>query len=240
MEHYPLPLIAGRNRIFQVLLASDFALLEPGLEHVHLERDHVCIEVSTPIEYVYFPEGGLASSVIPDQINGTSETGMIGYEGLVGVPVLLGADQSPHKVFMQIGGPARRIRVAPLRQAMDRSASLRALLLRYVQVFLMQTAETAHVNARFKLEDRLARWILMSADRLGPKVALTHDYLSYMLGVRRSGVTSALHVLEGERLITSLRGLVVVRDRVGLEAQAGRSYGVPETEYERLIGPWRT
>jgi hypothetical protein len=182
----------------------------------------------------------LASSVIPDQINGTSEIGMNGYEGLVGVPVLLGADQSPHKVFMQVGGPVRRIRVAPLRQAMDRSTSLRALLLRYVQVFLMQTAETAHVNARFKLEDRLARWILMSADRLGPQIALTHDYLSYMLGVRRPGVTAALHVLEGERLITSLRGLVVVRDRGGLEAQAGRSYGVPETEYERLIGPWRS
>jgi CRP-like cAMP-binding protein len=223
-----------------MLPASDLALLEPDLERVQLERNYVYIEVSKPIEYVYFLEGGLASSVIPDQINGTSEVGMQGYEGLVGVPVLLGADQCPHKVFMQVGGPVRRIRVAPLRQAMDQSASLRALLLLYVQVFLMQTAETAHANARFKLENRLARWILMSADRLGPEIALTHDYLSYMLGVRRPGVTEALHVLEGERLIKSRRGLVVIRDRAGLETQAGRSYGAPETEYERLIGPWRS
>jgi CRP-like cAMP-binding protein len=226
-----------RNRLLQALVDTDHALLKPYLERLRLEKGDVCIKPSQPITHVYFLEAGLGSTVMSDEGKGTSEIGMQGFEGLIGVPALLGADFSPHKVFMQIGGPLQRIATAPLREAMDRSASLRALLLRYANVFLLQTGQTAHVNARFTLEERLARWLLMAADRVGPQVALTHDYLSFMLGVRRSGVTMALHVLEGERLITSARNLIIIRDRPGLESWAGGSYGIPEVEYERLIGP---
>jgi CRP-like cAMP-binding protein len=225
----------GRNRLLRLLAETDLELLRPDLEQVRLGTGDTCIEQYRPIEYVYFLESGLSSSVFPDEINGTSELGVQGYEGLIGVPAVLGVDQSPHKVFMQAGGTARRIAVDPLRQAMDRSASLRDLLLRYAHVFLIQTGQTAHVNARFNLEDRLARWLLMAADRLGPRLSLTHEYLSYMLGVRRPGVTNALHILEGKRLIDATRRTIIIRDREGLRAQAGGSYGVPEAEYERVI-----
>jgi CRP-like cAMP-binding protein len=229
------PTGSGQNRLLQRLTDAELDRLHPHLERVTLSKGDVCIEPCRPIDYVYFLESGLGSSVLPDATNGPSEVGMQGYEGLIGVPVLLGADGGPHKVFMQVGGTARRIATAPLRSAMDESKRLRELLLRYAHVFLVQTAQTAHVNARFQVSDRLARWILMAADRLGPELSLTHEYLSYMLGVRRPGVTDGLHILEGKQLIRNTRGLITVRDRRGLEAQAGRSYGVPEEEYKRLI-----
>jgi CRP-like cAMP-binding protein len=234
------PSTKGRsNRLLQMLSRTDRELLEPHLESVSLERNDVCIEPGVPIEHVYFLEGGLSSTVVPDKIHGTAELGTQGYEGLIGVPAILGADRSPHRVFMQVGGPARRIGVECVRQAMDESPTLRKLLLLYVQVFMLQVGQTAYANARYSLEERLARWILMSADRLGPQLFLTHEFLSFMLGVRRPGVTTGLHVLEGEGLIRANRGTIFVLNRAGLEKRAGGCYGVPEAEYERLIGPWR-
>ncbi len=203
------------NRLLQTLSQADLELLEPHLEPVTIERNDVCIEPGIPIRHVYFPEGGMSSTIVPDQVHGTAELGMQGYEGMIGVPAILGADRSPHKVFMQVGGPARRIKVEPLRQAMDESTTLRKLLLLYVQVFLLQVGQTAYANARYNLEERLARWILMSADRLGPQISLTHEYLSFMLGVRRAGVTTATHALESERLIKAKRGNIEVLDRAG-------------------------
>ena len=108
------------------------------------------------IEYVHFLEGGLGSTVVPDEYHGTAEVGMQGREGLIGVSVLLDANRSSHKVFMQTGGPSQRIRVAHLTDAMEQSRSLRKLLLRYAQVFLTQTGQTAYANARFDMKERLA------------------------------------------------------------------------------------
>jgi hypothetical protein len=206
---------------------------------VDLVLDQVCIEPDVPISYVYFLDGGMGSTVMPDRHHGTAEMGAQGFEGLVGIPVILGIDQTPHKTFMQVGGPARRIAVAPLWMAMEQSSSLRLVLHCYVQVFLLQVGQTAYANARYKVEQRLARWVLMSTDRLGSPVSLTHEFLSYMLGVRRSSVTTATHILEGEGLIRATRGLIEIRDRAALETRAGGCYGLPEREYERLIGPWR-
>ena len=114
------------------------------------------------------------------------------------------------------------------------------LLLRFVQALSTQTAFTALSNAVHQIDERLARWILMCDDRLdGADMPLTHEFMSIMLAVRRPSVTTALHILEGNRLIRAERGCIVVRDRAGLEEFAGDSYGVPEREYERLIGPLR-
>jgi CRP-like cAMP-binding protein len=226
----------GKNRLLQLLREADAAGLRPDLERVSLKKGEVCIEQNRRIEYVYFLESGLGSTVFPDENNGIVEIGMQGFEGLIGVPVLLGADQSPHRVFMQVEGSAQRIRADILVRAMEESRPLRSLLLRYAQVFLLQAAHTAHANARFAIPERLARWLLMAADRLGLQLTLTHEYLSYMLGTRRSGVTEALHILEGKQLIWSKRGCIIIRDLDSLRTLAGTSYGVPEAEYRRLIG----
>lgn len=114
---------------------------------------------------------------------------------------------------------------------------MRNLLLKFVQVFAIQTAQTAVVNAHAKLEQRLARWLLMAQDRVGGDLLpLTHEFLSLMLGVRRPGVTESMKSLQKLELITGLRGQVRVRDRAGLQRVAGETYGIPEAEYRRLLG----
>ena len=119
---------------------------------------------------------------------------------------------------------------------MNASATLQALLLKYAHVFAIQTAHTAISNARARLGERLARWLLMAHDRVkSDLLPLTHEFLALMLGVRRAGVTEALHLLEGKALIRPARGAITVLDRKGLERTAGTFYGVPETEFRRLV-----
>jgi CRP-like cAMP-binding protein len=151
--------------------------------------------------------------------------------------VVLGGDQSPHSTYIQVAGEAQWIKADQLRKAMRASDSLRALLLKYVQVFMVQTTHTAIANARAQINRRLARWILMAQDRTGNKaLPLTHEFLSLMLGVRRPGVTETLQSLKQQKLIETGRNLIVVLNRNGIEKLAGHSYGVPEKEYRRLIG----
>jgi CRP-like cAMP-binding protein len=124
-----------------------------------------------------------------------------------------------------------------LRKAAQESESLQQLLLKYVQSFMVQTAHAAIANARAKLPERLARWILMAQDRVGGgTLVLTHEFLGLMLGVRRAGVTETMQNLQRRRFIQTKRGQIIVLNRAGLERIAGDYYGVPEQEYRRLIG----
>jgi CRP-like cAMP-binding protein len=226
----------ARNGLLARLSTEDLALLEPLLQPVMLKQRDVLFEPFRKIEHVYFFEGGLSSEIAENPDAERIEVGCVGYEGLSGVPVLLGVDSTPHQAFMQAGGSAQKIRTQDLRMAMEASATLRALLLRYAHVFMVQIAATALADGRYRLEQRLARWLLMCHDRLDDDLPLTHEFLALMLGVRRSSVTDGLHLLEGSRLIKAARGLVTVRDRPGLEKLAGKSYGMPEQEYRRLLG----
>jgi CRP-like cAMP-binding protein len=180
---------------------------------------------------------GIASVVAGTPQGRRIEVGIIGREGLIGLPVLLGTDRTPHACFVQTPGAGWRIQVDALQRALAASAALHQHLLRFVQAFLVQMGQTALVNGSFSLEQRLARWLLMCHDRVdGDGLATTHEFLSLMLSVRRAGVTVALQALEERGLITTKRGQVRVLDRAGLEGVAGDSYGVCEAEYERLIG----
>jgi CRP-like cAMP-binding protein len=162
---------------------------------------------------------------------------LVGGEGMTGTPVVLGADSSPHATYIQVAGEGQHIAAGDLRKAMRASNSLHACLLRYVQVFMVQTAHTAIANARTKIDRRLARWLLMAADRIeGNALPLTHEFLGLMLGVRRAGVTEALQALGRRGLIETHRGRVIILDRKGIERSAADSYGVPEAQYRRLIG----
>ena len=158
-------------------------------------------------------------------------------EGMTGTAVVLGGDQSPHSTYIQVGGEAQRIKADELRKAMRASETLNRLLLKYVQVFNVQTTHTAIANTRAHIDRRLARWILMAHDRTRDNtLPLTHEFLALMLGVRRSGVTEALQSLRKQKLIENGRNKIVVLNRKGIEKMAGNSYGVPEKEYRRLIG----
>ncbi len=226
-----------RNILLAALSPADLGLLRPHLEPVALALRKVLERPNRRIDAVYFPECGFASVVAIQSDEKEIEVGLIGREGMTGMPIVLGNHRSPHTTYIQAAGDGQCIRATELRKAMDAKDSIRGLFLKYVQAFVVQTAHTAICNARAKLDQRLARWILMAHDRLGvDTLPLTHEFLSLMLGVRRAGVTEAMQALEGRGLIRCARGQIVVRDRKGIERSAGGSYGVPEAEFRRLIG----
>ena len=158
------------------------------------------------IDTVYFMEAGIASVVAVQADDTRIEVGLIGREGMSGSAVVLGGDQSPHSTYIQVAGAGLRMPAKELRKAMEASNSLRNLLLKFVQVFMVQTAHTAIANARSHIDQRLARWILMAHDRTGDTtLPLTHEFLALMLGVRRAGVTEALQSLRRQKLIDTGR-----------------------------------
>lgn len=226
---------AIRNRLLRALPAADFALLQPHLQPMPADLRQSLILPHQPIQQLFFPEAGFASIVSGEA--GKVEVGIIGREGLVGAsPVLLGSDRTPYHHFIQAAGEMLAIDKGEFCAAVERSAALHRLLLRFVQIQLIQTAQTAYANAIHNIDVRLARWLLMCHDRLdGDELALTHEFLSIMLGAQRSSTTLAVQVLEGNGLIRARRGRIIVLDRAALEAAADDGYGLPEAEYARLI-----
>jgi CRP-like cAMP-binding protein len=233
----PSPSTPPRNRLLAALPPTDLALLQPHLRFLAVPVRHEIERPNRRIDAIYFMDAGIASVVAVQADDTQVEVGLIGSEGMSGTAVVLGGDQTPHSTYIQVAGAAQSIKTDALRKAMKASDSLYALLLKYVQVFMVQTTHTAIANARAHIDQRLARWLLMAHDRTGDKtLPLTHEFLALMLGVRRSGVTEALQSLTRRGLIETGRNKIVVVDRNGIEKMAGPSYGVPEREYRRLIG----
>jgi CRP-like cAMP-binding protein len=216
---------ASQNLILSRLSNVDLALLEPHLERVDLPLRKSLERSGKPIKTVYFPESGFASVVANGNSSRPIEVGLIGREGMTGLPVVLGGDRNEHETYMQAAGSGQCIRASHLRQAIDQSISLHRALLRYAQAFLSQATRTAVANGRSKIEERLARWLLMAADRLdNGELPLTHEFLAMMLGVRRPGVTVAIQELQREGLISRRRGRIVILDRAGLEKLSDGTY----------------
>jgi CRP-like cAMP-binding protein len=226
-----------RNRLLATMSAADLALLQPHLRPLNLPLRYDMERPNRRIEAVYFIQTGVASVVAVQANEERVEVGLIGPEGMTGSAVVLGGSQSPHATYIQVAGEGLRIAAKDLRDAMGSSETLRALLLKFVQVFMVQTAHTAIANARSKIDQRLARWILMAHDRArGDRLTLSHEFMALMLGVRRAGVTESLQHLKRQKLIVTGRNEIRVLSRKGIEQIAGNSYGVPEREYRRLIG----
>jgi CRP-like cAMP-binding protein len=229
-----------RNILLRALPAADFTLLAPSLSRVTFESDEVVAVPGQPIDAVYFPEVGIIT--FSEHADQGSRIGIAhtGFEGFSGWSLLLGCDLAPHEARMTaVGGTAIRISAADLLAACRASDSLRDLLLRFVRAFTVQLSSTVVSSLTQPVDTRLCRWTLMAHDRVdGDEIVVTHNEIAVMLGIRRSSVTDALHILEGERLIQGLRGRVTVRDRDGLRRRAGATYGFAEEEYSRLIAPF--
>jgi CRP-like cAMP-binding protein len=224
------------NHLLALMTGTDHSLLEPHLVALKLPVRKSLERPHKRIDAVYFPESGFAS-VVAIQFKKEVEVGLIGREGMSGMSVLLGDNRSTHSTYMQAAGNGHCIPARELRKAMQASETLRNLLLKYVQAFVSQTTQTAICNARSKLSQRLARWLLMAHDRLDHELLpLTHEFLSLMLAVRRPGVTDALAALKKLGVVSNARGKIKVDDRKGLERAAGETYGIPEAEYRRLLG----
>jgi CRP-like cAMP-binding protein len=224
------------NGILSRLSPRDFQLIEPHLEHTVLPLRKYLERRNRRIEHVYFIESGFASVVAEGSV-GPVEVGIIGYEGATGAPIILGADRSPHDTFMQAAGDGWCMRASEIRPLMRESATINEMFLRFVHFLAVQTAQTAFANGRSKIEERLARWLLMVHDRLkGGDLPLTHEFVGMMLGVRRAGVTVALNLLQNRGLIEVKRKTIKIMDRDGLRALCPSIYGIPEAEYKRLFG----
>jgi CRP-like cAMP-binding protein len=218
------------NHILSRLSRDDLSLLDPHLEPVDLPLRKRLVGKHQRVEHVYFPEEGIVSVVA----NGDSaiEVGIVGREGMTSVSVVLdSAAKAPHETYVQVAGKGQRVSVAHLLEAIETSSSLQRALLRYADTFLTQVTETALANGRHKIEERLARWLLMANDRLdGQEVPLTHEFLGVMIGTARPGVSVALLEIERRGLISHKRGVVTIIDRNGLVKASNGSYVAPQTD----------
>lgn len=226
-----------QNYLLRKLPAEVFGLLRPVMELVELPLKRVLVEPNAPNGLVFFIEKGLASVVASTQDEESIEVGHVGNEGFSGVHILHHADRTPNRMFMQVEGYGISVPVQNVKDMVERFAPTRELFLKYAHTTELQLAHSALANARYNTQERLARWLLMCHDRLQvSELALTHDFLALMLGARRSGVTNEIHILEGIHAIKAKRGNIRIVDRSKLEEIAGGCYGIPEKEYERLIG----
>lgn len=231
--HVTFPLHPLTNKILASLGADDVALLLPMLSPVELPVRRQLETPGRPIQYAHFMRTGIASIVVSTGGNYSVEVGIIGNEGVTGLPLLMKTNIAVHQTFMQSEGSAWRAEAADLIEAMERSPRLRDALLRYAHTFMVQMSFTALANGKYKLEERLARWLLMAQDRGDAgKIKLTHEFLGLMLGTRRAGVTIALRQFDKQGFIATRRG-IIIKDRKRLEEAANGSYGTPEAEYER-------
>ena len=225
------------SQVLAVLSDADRALLRPALEPVPLTVRHVLHRAGEPIEHAYFVERGLVSIVGANKRNRRIEIGMVGFEGMTGVELVMGTDRGCNEALVQSAGSALRISRPALREVMAASRSLTDTLLRFVHAFMVQSCHTAIAGGRGKIDERLARGLLMWHDRVrDDEFFVTHEFLALLLGVRRQGVTVALHDLEGKGLIRSKRNTIRILDRGGLQRTANGFYGIPEEEYDRALG----
>lgn len=228
------------NQLLGHLPPSVFDLLRPHLERVSLELNADLARAGEPITAIWFPEGGVAGFLDVLDDGRRLAIGLVGREGCVGWPLLMGYDRWPYDVAVRgESATALRIDAGALAEAAERSAALRTVLLRFAGVFTAQMGRTIVSNLIHSVERRTARWILLYRDRVrSEEISVTHEELGFMLGVRRQSVTDALHFLEGDGAIRSSRGRIAVRDRARLEELAADTYGFAEAEYRRLIGPF--
>lgn len=225
-----------RNRLLQALDRSDLDFLTQHLEESHYASGAVLIEPNQKSEYVYFPSSCVVSIINTVAGGSTVEVGTVGNEGFVGLAIFLDADAIPSRTIVQVAGEMARLRSGKFRELVDRSAGFRRFLNRYTLAFLAQVSQTATCNRAHTIDQRCARWLLMTHDRVtSDTFNLTHEFLAFMLGVRRAGVTVAAGMLQKAGIITYKRGNITVLDRKGLEDASCECYRIVKTESERLL-----
>ena len=225
------------NRLLESLPVTDRRRMLAGCETVELVFADRLSTPGEPLQHVYFPIGGFISLIMPVDDSAALEVGMVGNEGMFGTPLALGVDISPVRAVVQGAGTALRMDAAAFRRELARSAALRQRIERYIFVQLSQLAQTAACTRFHVVEARLARWLLMTQDRAQTNAFhITQEFLAFMLGVRRVGVTKAARSLQQREMIQYSRGNITVLDRRGLKAAACGCYKADLESYDRMLG----
>lgn len=227
----------ARNRILASLPAEELDRMKPALELVDLPLKQVLIDPNRPISHVYFVEEGVVSMLGVMRDGSAVETATVGSEGMVGMPVFLGTDRMAAQAFVQIAGRGYRMEAGAFRAELAAGGALARRLALYTQAMITLLSQNSACNRLHTAEERCARWLLLTADRVGgDTVDLTHFFLSQMLGVRRATVTEIAGALQDRGLIEYSRGRITLVDRRGLEAASCECYGVIISEFDRLLG----
>lgn len=227
---------AEQNRLLEALPVETFERLYPHLEPVRLSHKQVLWEPGAPIRSVYFPRNCVLSLIVVLDEDSPVEAATVGREGMAGVPVALGASSTNVKALAQVPGEAARMPAAPFREMLANDGAFAALVLRYAQALLEQTSQAVACNRRHSMDERCARWLLMTHDRVGAdQFPLTHEFLAIMLGVRRASVTVAAGMLQQAGLIRYTRGRVTIVDRARLEEASCECYRVVKKQSDRLL-----
>lgn len=225
------------NRLLRALPDDEYAHIELLLERVYLEPKAPMVAPNQPIETVDFVLYGVASQLAVMQDGNSVEVGPIGREGTTGLPLFLGASETPILTLMQVPGESMRMSAGAFRDAFERLPTLRRMLRLYAESTVSSMAWWVACNRVHQIEQRMARWLLMTHDRvLGDDFYLTHEFLSQMMGVRRASVTETAVRFQAAGLIDYSRGQVTIRDRAGLEASTCECYWVVAREWDRLLG----
>ena len=228
---------AEQNRLLRALPLAEYERLLPELTAERLLYKQVLVEPDAPIRDVYFPRVGVCSMIATEQAGGDIEVGTVGRDGFVGLPVLHGTDRMPYRVTVQIEGDAWRLSAVAFTRLVDERPTVRKLVLRFAQYFADQTSQSVACNRLHTLEERCARWHLMTHDRVGGDAfELTHEFLSLMLGVRRAGVTVATGALQAAEILRYSCGRITVLDRPRLEEASCGCYHITRTAQDRLLG----
>ncbi len=207
------------------------------MKHIEHPRNALIAEKDEPFKYAYFPDEGMVSIVLVTQEGVPIEVGTVGKEGFVGIPILLGAEISDRKLFSQVPGHGWRIDTKDFATAVNENAELRKLCQRFTLTMINQISQTAACNRLHTIEERCARWLLLAHDRdTSRTVDLTQEFLSMMLGVRRSGVNIAVKTLEKAGLIEHGRGSIRVLDRKGMEQVSCSCYEEVKQYFQQTMG----
>jgi CRP-like cAMP-binding protein len=221
------------NRVLASIPTKDYRRLRAQLEPVSLTFGQILYEPGETIRQVYFPVDCLISLLTAVDKRRTLEVGMVGNEGMVGMPFILGIGISGVRALVQGGGDALRMASVPFRIEFDRNRPLQQALFRYTHALMAQISQTAACNRFHAAEARLARWLLMTRERVGSdEFPLTHEFLAHMLGLRREGVTEAASALKRHKLINYSRGKIQILDVRGLKVSTCSCYQIVNTVYQ--------
>ena len=228
--------ISFTNRLLAALSGDDLERVMADCEPVELGFSQVLSKPGDAIDFVYFPTDSVISLVMPVDGNSGLEVGLIGYEGMLGIPLMLGVDVAPFHALVQVAGPALRMATPAFLRELKASPALHERLKRYLYVSMSLFAQTAACNRFHVVEKRLACLLLMTRDRAHTETFhITHELMAKMLGVRRVGVTKAAGALQKKGLISYVRGKVLIHDLAGLEAASCDCYRADKDRYERIL-----
>jgi CRP-like cAMP-binding protein len=225
------------NWLLKSVDPDDYEWISEHLKPVELKVGDVFAERDQPFEYVYFMGTGVVS--VTNQVaDGTVEVGTVGNEGVAGLAAWLSGSGIPSRTFVQVPGAGKRMKASVFAEGVDERPALRRLVNRYIQGYMVQVAQTAACNRAHNVSSRCARWLLMTHDRVNGSdtFPLTHQFLAYMLGVRRAGVTVAAGELQKAGLIKYTRGHVTILDRAGLEQAACECYETVRNHMRNMVG----